>query len=83
MTTQDQPLADPKSEQLNGSQLRKEIDRVFELQKSHRFRIAQTSAAERIAKLRRLLNEIHRRREDIHQALHQDFGKPAAEVDLT
>lgn len=63
--------------------LTRDIERVFAAQMENRYTIAATTAKERIAKLKRLLEAIYRRREDIRRALYQDFKKPAAEVDIS
>ncbi len=60
-----------------------DIDRVFELQMQHRFAVAQTTRKERIAKLKRLLEMVERRKEDLYKAMYADFKKPRAEVDLS
>lgn len=60
-----------------------DIDRVFDLQMQHRFTIAQTTRKERIAKLKRLLEMVERRKDDLYKAMYADFKKPRAEVDLS
>lgn len=60
-----------------------DIERVFAAQMENRYSVGATTAKERIAKLKRLLQAIYRRREDIRRALYQDFKKPAAEVDIS
>jgi aldehyde dehydrogenase (NAD+) len=59
------------------------IERIYEKQQARRPQIASTSADERIAKLRRLHDALLARREEIRQALWDDYRKPAAEVDLS
>lgn len=59
------------------------IDRIFAMQQANRYKIANTSAKERIAKLKTLLDLIYRRKEDIYKAHYADFQKPTAEVDIT
>lgn len=59
------------------------IEEVFARQRAHAPRLAATSAAERREKLRRIVDWIEANREAIHRAGHDDFRKPAAEVDLT
>ncbi|NNE33809.1 MAG: aldehyde dehydrogenase family protein [Rhodothermales bacterium] len=56
---------------------------AFERQQSHQYRVASTSAAERISKLGVLRKAILSRRELIREALFADFRKPPEEVDLT
>ncbi len=62
-----------------GEQLRT----LFAALQNNRPAIAQTTAQQRIGKLRRLLKAVHARRKEIHAALYADFKKPAPEVDLT
>ena len=59
------------------------IRALFSEQKKNRFAIAQTTARQRIARLRALHKAVQARRDDIHAALYADFKKPAAEVDLS
>ncbi len=68
---------------INGSQHAQEIDRVFAAQQTHRQIVSQTSAKERIHKLRELLSAIYDSRIQLQKALYADFKKPAPEVDLT
>ncbi len=56
---------------------------LFELQAAHRWTMARTTAAERIARLVRLREAIRERREEICAAMAADFGKPAVESELT
>ena len=60
-----------------------EIARLFAAQQANRWRIAQSTAAERAAKLARLGAAIAARREEIAAAAFADFRKPAAEVEIT
>ena len=60
-----------------------EVQRVFALQQQHRWKLAQSSARERVARLERLREAIVARRDAIAEAMHKDFRKPAAEVELT
>ncbi|RMI06670.1 MAG: aldehyde dehydrogenase family protein, partial [Calditrichaeota bacterium] len=60
-----------------------EIDRVFAAQRENRFRMANTTARERIARLKRILQWMMAHRQEIHRALYEDFRKPAPEVDLS
>jgi aldehyde dehydrogenase (NAD+) len=45
--------------------------------------VAQTTARERIAKIRRLHDAVLQHRDDIRAALWADYRKPPAEVDLS
>jgi aldehyde dehydrogenase (NAD+) len=56
---------------------------VFEAQRAHRWTMARTTAAERIARLKKLKAAIVARREALAEALYADFRKPPAEVELT
>lgn len=59
-----------------------EIERIVKLQRGNRARIAATDADTRIAKLKKLLALVMKRRDEIRRAMWDDFRKPAAEVDL-
>jgi aldehyde dehydrogenase (NAD+) len=56
---------------------------VFEAQRAQRWTMARTTAAERIARLKKLKAAIIARREAVAAAIHADFRKPQAEVELT
>lgn len=60
-----------------------DIQTIFSLQKKNRWTVSGTTASERIAKLKRLKEEVLKRREDIKEALWKDFKKPNAESELT
>ena len=60
-----------------------EIERVFAAQQANRDAVAATDATARIEKLKALLETIEKNRQAIRDALHADFRKPPAEVDLT
>lgn len=59
------------------------IQRVFDAQQVYQHELALTSVKQRRQKLKQLLAAILAHREQIRQALWQDYKKPAAEVDLT
>jgi aldehyde dehydrogenase (NAD+) len=59
------------------------IDRIFEAQREHAPRVAETDAGQRIDKIRRLERALFARRSEIRRAMWEDFRKPAAEVDLS
>ncbi|MFN7453384.1 MAG: aldehyde dehydrogenase family protein [Pseudobdellovibrionaceae bacterium] len=59
------------------------IAEVFELQKKRRWSNSQSSAEERIQKIRKLKNSILKYEPDLKKAMHMDFKKPAYEVELT
>ncbi|MDB4951047.1 MAG: aldehyde dehydrogenase family protein [Gemmatimonadetes bacterium] len=56
---------------------------VFALQRANRWNVAQTTAAQRIAKLKRLKAAIVARRGELAEAMRADFGKHPAEVEVT
>ncbi|MCP3101009.1 aldehyde dehydrogenase family protein [Myxococcus sp. K15C18031901] len=56
---------------------------VFQAQRAHRWTMSRTTAAERVARLKKLREAIIARREELAEAIHQDFRKPALEVELT
>ncbi|HEY1012183.1 MAG TPA: aldehyde dehydrogenase family protein [Herpetosiphonaceae bacterium] len=60
-----------------------EIKRVFAEQQANRWAIAASSASERIARLERLRLAIIANRDEISAAIHADFRKHRAEVELT
>ena len=60
-----------------------EVGRIFARQRENRWKVAQTSARERVAKLSRLRDEIVKRREALGKAMQQDFHKNPQEVELT
>ncbi|HET7437182.1 MAG TPA: aldehyde dehydrogenase family protein, partial [Thermoanaerobaculia bacterium] len=60
-----------------------DVDSLFALQQEMRARVGATTAAQRIAKLRRLERAVMAHRDDIRAAMWADYRKPAAEVDLS
>ena len=60
-----------------------EIERIFKLQQENQYAVANTTARERKAKLKKLHKAVLDRRKDLQQALYDDFQKHPAEVDLT
>lgn len=62
---------------------KKKIDAIFDRQKAHKKIMRLTTAAERIERLKRLKTEIENTKEDLFQALYEDYRKPKAEADLT
>jgi len=61
----------------------REIEAIFRRQQAHQYAVAQTSARERIAKLRRLHQAVLDHRIAIQEALWADFRKGPAEVDIS
>ena len=60
-----------------------DIERIYEAQQRNRAAVANTTAAQRIAKIRRLHEAMLARRDEIRAAMWADYKKPAAEVDLS
>jgi aldehyde dehydrogenase (NAD+) len=59
------------------------LERIYEAQQRNRAAVASSSAAERIAKLRRVERAILAHRDEILAALWEDYRKPPEEVDLS
>ena len=59
------------------------IQNIFEKQKENRWKIAQTTAKERIQKLKKLRDAIVKRQDDFYKAIWQDFHKPQFEAWLS
>ncbi len=59
------------------------IDSVFKAQKANQYAIGSTTASERKAKLKKLLDTVLKYRTQIQEAAYKDFKKAAPEVDLT
>lgn len=62
---------------------RKNIQRVFEAQGAMALRLRQSTQAERVAKIKKLKSALLANSEAVIAAGFADFGKPAAEVELT
>ncbi len=60
-----------------------DLQSVFSLQTNNRWIVSKSNSFTRIQKLKRLKEEILKRREDIKLALEKDFKKPYAESELT
>jgi aldehyde dehydrogenase (NAD+) len=63
--------------------MREEIRRLFDKQQANRWKVAGTGAGQRAEKLARLRSAIAQRRGALAAAMHADFRKSAAEVELT
>lgn len=63
--------------------VKSEILRIFEKQRATALRLRQSTEAERIAKIRKLKAAVLANRDAVIAAGFADFGKPAAEVELT
>lgn len=66
-----------------GAGTMREIERIFQKQRAHRWRMAQTTAEERIARLKKIRDAIFARREELQEAIHNDFRKHPQESDIT
>ncbi len=60
-----------------------EIKRIFDLQREHQFVVGNTTAKERIRKLKRLNEAVMKYRPRIKEALYDDYRKHPSEVDMT
>jgi len=60
-----------------------DIQKLFDSQTSHRWNQSQTTADERIAKLRRLKASLRAHEAEFKAAMWEDFRKPAIEVEIT
>lgn len=60
-----------------------EVEQLFAAQQTFALALRASSAAQRIAKIKRLKQLLWQRRGDVQRACHADFRKPAAEVDIT
>lgn len=59
------------------------IRQVFDQQKKNRWKVSQSTAQERIEKLKKLKAAILKSEADLIKAMHSDFRKSAAEVEIT
>ena len=59
------------------------IKRVFDLQKTNQYNIGNTTASQRIAKLKQLHKAVSKYRPQIKEALFKDYRKHPSEVDLS
>ena len=60
-----------------------DIERIYAKQRANRDRVAETSADERIEKLRRFHDAMFAHRAEFYGALWADYQKPAPEVDMS
>ncbi len=63
--------------------MKNQFQDIFDRLKNRKNQVASCSRSKRAAKLKRLLSYILAHREEIHEAVWQDFRKPPAEVDLS
>jgi len=73
----------PETKQAGKPEIAEKLGALFEKQRANRWRVAQTTAAQRIAKLERLGEGIWARREELHRAVWEDYRKNPSETDLT
>ncbi|RKH23099.1 aldehyde dehydrogenase family protein [Corallococcus praedator] len=60
-----------------------DLQEVFDRLQARRWELAKTGPKERLARLEKLKALLLERREELADALHEDFHKPAAEVEAT
>ncbi|RKG82243.1 aldehyde dehydrogenase family protein [Corallococcus exercitus] len=60
-----------------------DLQAVFDRLQARRWELAKTGPKERLARLEKLKSLLLERREELADALHEDFHKPAAEVEAT
>lgn len=63
--------------------MKTEIDRVFDLQKSHSLALRSSTADERIRLIRDLHDWVLSHRHDIKKAMYADYRKPYTETDIS
>ncbi|APM39462.1 aldehyde dehydrogenase family protein [Clostridium kluyveri] len=68
---------------INLIEIKKEMDRIFNLQINNKWKLRRSSARDRIKKLKMLKNYIINCMDEIEKALYDDFKKPGEEVLLT
>ncbi len=73
----------PESAVATDEEIIADARRIFELQRAHRWNMAKTTPAERIARLERLRNAVLQFRGELARAAHDDFRKHESEFDLT
>jgi aldehyde dehydrogenase (NAD+) len=64
------------------SEVRQEVERIFNLQKANQQKIADSTANDRRRKLDRLHKAVLKYRQEIRDALYKDFRKHPSEVDI-
>ena len=60
-----------------------ELERLFALQRAHRWTMARTTAAQRVDRLERLKAAVLRHETELHEAVHRDFRKAPPETDIS
>lgn len=74
--------AEKLAEPIFNEQVRADIERVFAKQQAYALKLRDSTAAERIAKIKKLRDAVLARRDDIYKACYNDFKKPESEVDI-
>ena len=64
------------------SEVRQEVERIFKLQKANQQKVANSTTNERRKKLDRLHKTVLKYRQEIRDALYNDFRKHPSEVDI-
>ncbi len=75
-------MSNPTLSTPDTASLEKEVKRVFKAQKQFALQLRESTANERIAKLKKLKALILHYRPQIHEAVYKDFKKSSAEADL-
>jgi aldehyde dehydrogenase (NAD+) len=60
-----------------------ELQRLFELQKANKQKVKESTASQRISKLKLFKKKLFEHRKGLQEAAFNDFRKPATEVDLS
>lgn len=60
-----------------------EIERIFQLQRANRLNVARSTAQDRKDKLKKLHDVVLQQRQNIREAIREDKGNHASEVDIT
>ncbi len=60
-----------------------ELERLFAVQRAHRWTMARTTARERIGRLKRLKAAVLAREDELRAAVHRDFRKAGPETDIS
>ncbi len=68
---------------MSNSPLESQIDRIFDLQKTHALHLRTGTAEERIDRIQKLHDWVLSHREDIRNAMYSDYRKPFTETDIS
>jgi len=61
----------------------KELERLFQLQKENQYNVGNTTASQRIKKIKHFRDVLLSHKQEIYEALKNDYGKHPSEVDLS